>query len=187
MGKRIAITGAHGAGKTTLAKALSETLGLPLITERARVVAGYMGIGHCRELIRDRALAWRFQEEVLEAQIRAQSEYPGGFVSDRSTLDCIAYFRLYQGDRVNGPEKSRYYYRARFHAWRKLDLLVYVPPVVEVEADGFRLENHAELVDFFIREEVDIAEKHGLAVVRVGYGSVNERVAEVLAYLYTDS
>lgn len=121
MGKRIAITGAHGDGKTTLAKALSETLGLPLITERAREEARNMGIGHCRELVQDRALAWKFQEEVLEAQIRAQAEKPDGFVSDRSTLDCIAYFRLYQGDRVNGPEKSRYYYRARFHAWRKLD------------------------------------------------------------------
>ncbi|SHJ77998.1 ATP/GTP-binding protein [Desulfofundulus thermosubterraneus] len=187
MGKRIAITGAHGAGKTTLAKALSETLDLPLITERARVVARNMGIGHCRELVQNRALAWRFQEEVLEAQIRAQSEHPGGFVSDRSTLDCIAYFRLYLGDRFRGAEASRYYYRARFHAWRKLDLLVYVPPVSRVEPDGFRLEGFAGQVDSLIRAEVDMAEGYGLAVVRVGCGPVNERVAEVLAYLYTDS
>lgn len=56
-------------GKRRWRKALSEALGLPLITERARVVARDMGIGHCRELVRDRALAWRFQEEVLECPL----------------------------------------------------------------------------------------------------------------------
>ncbi|SHE98786.1 Nicotinamide riboside kinase [Desulfofundulus australicus DSM 11792] len=181
MAKRIAITGAHGAGKTTLAKILSETLGLPLITERARVVARNMGIEHCRELIGNPVLALEFQEKVLEAQIRAQSEHPDGFVSDRSTLDCLAYLRLYLGAKVQ--DMSSYFYRARFHAWRKLDLLIYVPPAREVVPDGFRLENHAGQIDTIITDEVSFAEKHGLHVVRLKRKSVEDRASEVLAYL----
>lgn len=181
MVKRIAITGAHGAGKTTLAKALSETLSFPLITERARVVAGYMGINHCQELIGNPTLALKFQERVLEAQIRAQLENPGGFVSDRSTLDCLAYLRLYLGGRATA--KSDYFYRARFHAWRKLDLLIYVPPAREIVPDGFRLKDHAGQIDVLITEEVSLAERHGLHVVRLKEKSVEDRVSEVLAYL----
>lgn len=181
MAKKIALTGAHGAGKTTLAKALSETLGFPLITERARAVARDMGIGHCQELVGNPVLSLEFQERVLDAQIRAQSENPGGFISDRSTLDCLAYLRLYLG--VKALNMSNYYYRARFHAWRKLDLLVYVPPAREIVPDGFRLEGCAEQIDMFIAEEVLLAEKHGLRVIRLKSKSVNDRVSEVLAHL----
>ncbi|MDK2889017.1 MAG: hypothetical protein PWP72_1895 [Thermoanaerobacter sp.] len=38
-------------------------------------------------------------------------------------------------------------------------------------------------MDFFIREEVDMAEKYGLSIVRVSYDAVNKQVAEMLAYL----
>ncbi|HHW42532.1 MAG TPA: AAA family ATPase [Desulfotomaculum sp.] len=40
---RIAITGTHGTGKTTLATELARKLGLPLITEQARRVAVNIG------------------------------------------------------------------------------------------------------------------------------------------------
>lgn len=150
---RIAITGAHGTGKTTLAQALSEKLGLPLIAERARLVAEEMGVKTCEDLLRNPRLARQFQERVLEEQIKAQLAHPQGFVSDRCTLDCIAYWNLYLGD---GSDAGRYFFKARLHAFRGLDAVVYVPPDVLSGGDGFRLSGRHAEVDACIRREVGL-------------------------------
>lgn len=177
---RIAITGAHGTGKTTLARALSEKLGLPLIAEQAQLVAREMGIKTCEELLRNPELARELQERVLEEQIRAQLAHPRGFVSDRCTLDCIAYWNLYLGD--EGAE--RYFFKARLHAYRRLDLVVYVPPVVLSGGDGFRLDKfHAE-VDACIRRKVGLLQersrKRVLSLEGIG---LDERLAAVLEFV----
>jgi nicotinamide riboside kinase len=179
---RIAITGTHGVGKTTLAQALSEKLGLPLISEQARLVAEEMGIKTCEELLRNPKLAREFQERVLEEQIKAQLAHPQGFVSDRCTLDCIAYWNLYLGD---GFDAGRYFYKARLHAFRGLDAVVYVPPDVLSNSDGFRLSgNHAE-VDACIRREVGLLrECSGERVLYLLEGvGPGERLAAVLEFV----
>lgn len=177
---RIAITGAHGTGKTTLAQALSEKLGLPLIAEQARLVAKRMGVKNCEELLRNPKLAREFQERVLEEQIRAQLAHPEGFVSDRCTLDCIAYWRLYLGDR-NG---RRYFYKARLHAFRRLDLIVYVPLLVLSGGDGFRLDGfHAE-VDACIQREVGLLQEcAGEKVLSLEEVGLDGRLAAVLEFV----
>jgi hypothetical protein len=48
---------------------------------------------------------------------------------------------------------------------------------------GFFFFRGRSVMDFFIREEVDMAEKYGLSIVRVSYDAVNKQVAEMLAYL----
>ncbi|MEW6771820.1 MAG: ATP-binding protein [Bacillota bacterium] len=178
---RIAITGAHGTGKTTLARALSKELGLPLISEQARLVAKEMEINSCEDLLRNPELAREFQERVLEEQIRAQLAHPQGFVSDRCTLDCIAYWNLYLGD---GSDAGRYFFKARLHAFRRLDLIVYVPPLVLSGGDGFRLDRfHAE-VDACIQREVGLLQECAgekvLSLKGVGPG---ERLAAVLQFV----
>ncbi|RPF49621.1 AAA domain-containing protein [Thermodesulfitimonas autotrophica] len=174
---RIAITGAHGTGKTTLARALSEELGLPLITERARLVARQMEVKTCEELFRNPDLAREFQERVLEEQIRAQLAHPQGFVSDRCTLDCIAYWNLYLGD--EGAE--RYFFKARLHAYRRLDLIVYVPPLVLSGGDGFRLGEHHAEVDACIRRELSLL--RGAKVLGLEGVAPGERLAHVLEFV----
>ncbi|MEW6226510.1 MAG: ATP-binding protein [Bacillota bacterium] len=177
---RIAITGAHGTGKTTLARALSEKLGLPLISEQARLVAGEMEIKTCEELLRNPKLAREFQERVLEKQINAQLAHPQGFISDRCTLDCIAYWNLYLGD----GDAGRYFFKARLHAFRKLDLVVYVPPLVLPSSDGFRLEEfHAE-VDACIRRELSLLQRRaGDRVLSLEGVGLDERLTAVLEFV----
>lgn len=178
---RIAITGAHGTGKTTLARALSEKLGLPLIAEQARLVAEEMGVKTCEELLQNSKLARQFQERVLEEQIRAQLARPEGFVSDRCTLDCIAYWNLYLGD---GSDAGRYFFRARLHAFRRLDLIVYVPPLVLSGGDGFRLDTHHAEVDACIQREVGLLQEcTGEKVLSLKGVGPGERLAAVLEFV----
>jgi nicotinamide riboside kinase len=170
---RIAVVGTHGTGKTILAAELTRRLGLPLITERARWVARQMGIGHAGQLARDRALAREFQRGVLREQIRAENGHPDGFVSDRSALDCYAYWVAYGLE--GGPE-----YRALCLS-RPYDLLVYVPPEIPCRADGFRSmdEPLRRLVDEFTRDLLCHCRYPVLPVA----GSLEERAKSVLEWL----
>lgn len=176
---RIAITGAHGTGKTTLARALSKELGLPLISEQARLVAAEMAVRTCEELFQDPNLAREFQERVLEEQINAQLAHPEGFVSDRCTLDCIAYWNLYLG----GEGAGRYFFKARLHAYRRLNLIVYVPPVVLPGGDGFRLGGHHAEVDACIRRELSLLRQRSGKVLSLEGIAPGERLAAVLEFV----
>ena len=50
MGIKIALTGTHGIGKTTLAKQLSERLGIPYLDEVARKVARIYGFENSNQV-----------------------------------------------------------------------------------------------------------------------------------------
>lgn len=63
---RIAITGAHGVGKSTLALLLATELQLPLIEEIARATAEKMGYMNTREIVAANTIdRQRFQEAIL--------------------------------------------------------------------------------------------------------------------------
>lgn len=178
---RIAITGTHGTGKTTLAQTLSIRTGLPLIAEQARLVAAEMGLMKCNQLLRNPRLAKTFQWEILERQIAEQMKYPSGFIADRSALDSIAYWQLYLGNNQDFKnEASRYIFKARLHAWKNLDLLVYVPPVVLAGEDGFRLKDRHIEVDLFIRREVKLLQESGrVQVIVLKSETLDGRLAEI--------
>ncbi len=181
---KIAITGTHGTGKTTLARALAAKTGLPLIVEQARVVAAEMGLTNCNQLLNSPERAKAFQERVLERQIAEQIKHPEGFIADRSTLDAIAYWKLYLGNTKSqvspGTKTDRYIYKARLHAWKGLDLLVYIPPVILGGEDEFRLKGHHIEVDLFIQQEVKLLRESGrVQVVVLKSKTLDERLAEV--------
>ncbi len=100
---RIAITGAHGVGKSTLALMLATELQLPLIEEIARVVAEKMGYASTQEIVKANTIdRQRFQEAVLSCQINTEFRYYArGFVADRSVLDVAAYAAWYK---IRKPE-----------------------------------------------------------------------------------
>ncbi|RJX17219.1 MAG: hypothetical protein C4575_13685 [Desulforudis sp.] len=187
---RIAITGTHGNGKTTLARALSAKTGLPLIAEQARIVATEMGLTDCSRLLRDPELARTFQERVLEGQIAAQVKHPEGFIADRSTLDAIAYWKLYlNGSQENiHRETNRYIFKARLHAWKGLDLLVYVPPLNPPGGDGFRLTTHHIEADALIRRELRLLRESGRMPVVVLRGrTLENRLTEIELAIQQDT
>lgn len=172
---RIGITGSHGTGKTTLARALSEHLGISLITEQARSVARRMGIKDCSAL-GNNLLTASFQRQVLLAQIKAEEKAGRDWVSDRTTLDCLAYWYLYG---LSGLPETELYAEACLGNMRRYDLIIYVPAQIQTQADGFRLTDEAsqEFVDQFVRDKLE-----QVPHVEV-YGGPQERLAQVLAHV----
>lgn|GEM_PF-244577 len=80
---RIYLVGAHSTGKTTLARWVRDTYGLPMISEVARGVLAEME-AKLEALRSDVGLVDRYQKEVYLRQLEAEERMEGGFVSDRA-------------------------------------------------------------------------------------------------------
>lgn len=135
---KIAISGAHGVGKTTLAQALSQHLELPAIEEVVRGVArkcGYKTTAQIRDAQQQDKL--EFQENVFQEQIDTETRFGNDFVSDRSVFDMVAYAMLYG---LPDTDTQIMYIKALHHSeW--YDWIVYCPVPLgsSIENDGFRL------------------------------------------------
>ncbi len=142
---RIAVAGAHGVGKTTLARALSKELGLPMIEEVVRGVAkksGYKTTAQIRDASQEDRL--KFQEDVLQEQIDTETRFGNDFVSDRSAFDMVAYAILYE---LPDMDTQIMYLKALRHS-EQYDWIVYCPIPLggSIENDGFRLtDNFSQL------------------------------------------
>lgn len=80
---RIYLVGAHATGKTTLARWVRDTYGVPMITEVARTVLSEMET-RLDALRTDVALVDRYQRAVFERQMQIEDSQTGSYVSDRA-------------------------------------------------------------------------------------------------------
>lgn len=87
--RAIGLCGAHRGGKTTLAEALAESLALPFARTSTSAVFARHGLDPAQAL--DFATRLWIQGEVLAAARGVWGQFPGGFVTDRTPLDFIAY------------------------------------------------------------------------------------------------
>lgn len=155
---RIAVSGAHGVGKTTLATSLAEELGLPLIGEVAREVARDFGFKTTGEIVASNpGKKTLYQINVFYAQIKAEKGRRRGFVSDRSVFDSLAYSLFYGLHSTVGYLLDE----ALAHS-KNYSLIVYCPiPTPDGPADdGFRLTDRAsqQRVDEYLSQLLEWAE-----------------------------
>jgi predicted ATPase len=130
--KRIAITGASGVGKTSLANVLAEKLGVPLIPEVARSLCHQMGYQNPTEIPDQQS----FRSQVLAEQIKEESGR-STFVSDRSMIDCWALWQRWQMCSAMTYDTEAYYEQCKAHAMRYTHI-IYVPPMFVPAEDQFR-------------------------------------------------
>jgi len=106
---RIYLVGAHATGKTTLARWIRDTYGLPMISEVARGVLAEMEaqLGGLRSNI---DLIDRYQRQVFERQLEAEAAQPGSFVSDRAfcNLAYAGHHATILGDIAADPRLAGY-------------------------------------------------------------------------------
>jgi len=139
-----------------------------------------MNINNCQKLLINPELARAFQWKILEYQIRAQLKH-NEFVSDRSTLDCIAYWKLYLGDK--DKETDQYIFKARLHTWKQLDLIIYIPLVMQAQNDGFRLVDKQREVNTYIQEELNLIRKK-VPVITADKNFIPEQLTKITNLAY---
>jgi nicotinamide riboside kinase len=147
---KIAISGSHGVGKTTLAKALCAKLNYPMITEVARTVAKEMGFANTDQIRKaDKDTITKFQRKIYVNQLLAESSYlklpHENFISDRSVFDIIAYMVLYGLD----DEIINIFTESAAKFSNHYDLIIYCPiPVGTIANDGFRLTDKETQIQY---------------------------------------
>ncbi len=145
----IAISGAHGVGKTILAKSLAGKLNLPLVEEVARSVAKEQGYKTTEQIQNSEMLdKVIFQSSVFRSQVCEESKH-WNFVSDRSVFDCVGYCFLY-----NLPSSLVcIMWDLAVEYSKNYDAIIYCPiPSEAITDDGFRLtsKQEQEKVDYHI-------------------------------------
>jgi nicotinamide riboside kinase len=133
-GVRVAITGAHGAGKSTLAAELAGALRLPELPTPGRTLAARGLPVNEDATVSSQTVAWLLQ-------FRLEREQPE-WVASRSLIDVWAYtvqaaarVKLAAVEAAMFAELEQAMPVAIEHAY---DALIYVPPLIPLKADDVR-------------------------------------------------
>lgn len=165
--------GTHCAGKTTLAKALSRELNLPLVSEAATNVP------------KERWSSVGGQIDILMNQIKSELPY-AQFVSDRTVIDNWAYYDYWT--RKKGSSRvldhnvftfvDRYMSRGRY-TW-----IFFVDEYFDLVDNGHRdLDPEQQVFVFDSLQERYGWMKHCEMQVAKVRGSTEERMNQILGYL----
>jgi nicotinamide riboside kinase len=136
--------GASCTGKTTLAAALAEHLGLSVAIEGAREAASAVGIADSNQVCPVNAR--EFQRLVFEIKVHAERELQPRYISDRTVIDCAAFwlFRELKGILRASPSDRQAYFSAveTYLEQKPYDILFFLEHgAFPWMGDGFRIED----------------------------------------------
>lgn len=164
---KVGLIGSHCTGKTSAGELLSQMTGFPLLKEGIRDVVHLMGYTQIPDVPDQALMQWNILRNQLnqeEEVARLASAYNRkvAFITDRTTLDNAAYFKLYQQGKIADIEYRRYMDESMVHATNAYTHLIYFPiRWHHIEADGFRDTDPVgrERVDEIVR---DLLYQYGL-------------------------
>jgi predicted ATPase len=86
---RLGLAGSHRTGKTSLAKAISQTTGVPFVETSTSAVFKHSGL-HPATPLEFKTRLW-IQQRILQAAVAVWQTMPDAFVTDRTPIDFMAY------------------------------------------------------------------------------------------------
>lgn len=193
----IALTGTHGAGKTTLTNALSSVLHLePINISRPTAAAQQLGYAKAADVPADEVQVFQWMglfEQIHQERLRLERpdqtvnktgqldfRYVPGFVSDRAVIDFIAYY-IY---RLPSVERQAAYTELVLAYARKYSIILYLPPNPDgVEDDNRRFVKGTLEIDENIRFFLTLWKDKLPPVINVPWMSVDSRVSFVCEQL----
>lgn len=143
---RLGLYGAHRSGKTTLARHISEELGVPFVeTTSAKVFERYGLTPNSHIDIRHRLA---IQCDILREAVDLWAAQPDGFVTDRTPIDMAAYMLAEVTGEVSGTldmdfVKAYEKYVSHLHQASKLfECVVHcTPPLIKIEDAEFKAKS----------------------------------------------
>jgi hypothetical protein len=127
---RIGISGASGTGKSTLARFISDTYGIPMNPIGSRSTANEMGFESPYDV--DKAgRREEFQRRLQASKIAWETSHES-FVTDRTTLDELVYTTFHDVKTAC----SASYYDAAIQHMRRYDIVFYCPADSFINLDG---------------------------------------------------
>ncbi len=169
---KLAITGTHSTGKTTLALALASKLGIPYL--QGDPIRAIMGARFPGRLLKNLSKAERWELERIGLKSRLTIESTAqNFISDGCTLNSIAYALAYCGNEIKTAPDYQMFERSALSNARTYTHILYLPPEILFEHDGFRPDSNKlrEAVDGILRNILCKFQSYMVT------GSVEERVA----------
>lgn len=168
---KIGFIGAGGTGKTTVATALAEKLGLNYHQSVPRSVFQARGLTEADQRSMTPAQIWDLQKAIFEAKIEQDEVYRSG-VFDRTLLDHLAYCIYRCADSIPAKEMEKMQ-EAMYDNIRSYTLLAYFPLFNwGGSADGFREDK------FSYQVAIDTIMNGLLHLYGVKYVSMRDEVPE---------
>lgn len=182
--RKIACSGSHMGGKTTLARLLGGVFHLPAITySKPTAAAKRLGYDKASDVLDSDMLLfqWLGLIEQVSAEKAALEEFEG-YISDRSVVDYLAYYTKQAEHLTDSNSNKAYFDCVRAYA-KDYDLIVIVPPLEQTPTNnGMRhitdpQEIHTSLLYCF--EKLQITTK----LFTVTADNPYDRVEEILNFL----
>ena len=134
---KLAITGTHSTGKTTLARACAESLGLHFVRgDTIKETLEKLFPGKKLDQLSAEE-SWALERVGLSNRIDAEKQH-NEFVSDGCTINSVAYALMECGDEVETRDGFDEFQRTALSNSSTYTHLIYLPPEISLEDDGFR-------------------------------------------------
>jgi len=194
--KRIFICGPSGVGKTTLAKELSKTMGIPFIESSASSVWPQFGFTSHSDALSKIAgnpeLGFDYQMAILDNRLETLKDLPE-FITDRTPFDTMVYFML-QNSSFTDPIKCEVYKQRCKDLTILSNTLIFIPfgDHIILEDNGKRInsrmfqETTSAIFTYILREDylgVFKKEEGNYNVFVLHYWDFAQRMYETMKFL----
>ena len=151
----ILLAGPSGVGKTTVAKFLSEELGIKFISGSVSdLLPQTKEMTHAEMLARDSKDLYTEDYQILNLRNKIFSKEEEPFVSDRSFLDSAAYFLYKQADKIPACEVEQFLNLAKMATLQSIDYLVFIDYSLDMFNNWIIEDNSKRVISKFFQMEI---------------------------------